>query len=107
MKLVLGMIGAVTVLAQCLASGQGADMIIKQHAKELNNQNNVRQGIAPPTKPAQPPPSSGATQPPVQSQSLIKLQSDIAAFKADVPVTAAQKQALADDFIAVAQGAKP
>ena len=32
---------------------------------------------------------------------------DIAAIKADAPVTAAQKQALADDFVAVAQGAKP
>src|SRR5437763_10657652 len=78
--------------------------IIKQRAKELNNQNNVRQGVAPPSQPVPPPASAPATQP---SQSLMRLQAELAAIPAGSPVTAEQKQKLANGLIAAALAAKP
>jgi len=86
------------------AFAQGSDIIIRERAKELRNQNNVRQGVPPPTQPAQP---NAASTPAPQPQSLVQLQTDLAAIKADSPVTAQQKQKLAGDLIAAAQGAKP
>ena len=56
---------------------QGSDIIIRERAKELRNQNNVRQGVRPPTQaPSSPAPSA----PPPQSQGLIQFQTDMAAF---------------------------
>ncbi len=86
------------------AFAQGSDIIIRERAKELRNQNNVRQGVPPPTQPVQP---NAASTPAPQPQSLVQLQTDLAAIKADSPVTAQQKQKLAGDLIAAAQGAKP
>src|ERR1035437_5415072 len=55
MKTLLATAAVVGLLAPSVF-GQ-AEQIIKQRAKELSNQNNVRQGVAPPT-PAAPPPTA-------------------------------------------------
>jgi hypothetical protein len=104
MKTVLALLGAAMLLA-ANAFAQ-SDIIIKKHALELRDQNNVRQGVAPPTQPAQPAtaPAKGTAPTPVQ-QSIAKLRADLAAIKANTPVTADQKQQITKDLIAVAQGA--
>ena len=84
-------------------------IIVKQRALELRNQNNVRQGVTPPSQPAQPAqpatrPTTAAPATPVQ-QSIAKLRADLTAIKAGSPVTADQKQQIAKDLFAVAQGA--
>jgi hypothetical protein len=106
MKMVFAQAGALTLLA-CSALA-GPDVIIRERAKELRDQNNVRQGVAPPSQPAQPakPATAAAPGTPLtpQQASLVRLQADLASFKADSPVTAAQQQRLANDLLAVAQG---
>ena len=84
------------------ALGAGTEAIIKQRAKDLSNQNNVRQGVAPPGQPAQAarPTAPAATALPPAA----KLQADIAAIKPGSVVIAAQKQQLARDLTALAQG---
>jgi hypothetical protein len=96
---------AIALFAGCLSALAQADVIIKQRAKELRDQNNVRQGVPPPTQPAAPPAARAAAAP--QSPSLQRFQAGLAAFKANVPATDAQKEQLARDLVAVAQGAKP
>lgn len=93
-----------TVLAGSLFAGP--ETIVKQRAKELSNQNNVRQGVAAPVRPVTAPRSAVAA-PPAASPALGRLRSSLAAFKAGQPATAAQKEQLARDLVAVAQGAKP
>ncbi len=85
----------------------GPQEIIKQRAKELSNQNNVRQGVAPPTQAATPVAQNPGAAAPVASPALTRLQADLAAIKAGTPVTAAQTQRLTQDLLAVAQGGKP
>jgi hypothetical protein len=103
MKTTFAFLLTATLLAGRLFAG---DEIIKQRAKELVNQNNVRQGVAPPTSAPTPQAANPAnTQ---QQQALAKLRADIAAIKPNYPATAQQKQQLATDLIAVASGpAKP
>ena len=95
----MAMLLADTVFAQ-------ADMIIKKHALELRDQNNVRQGVAPPSQAARPvtAPAQGTSPTPVQ-QSIAKLRADLTAIKANSQVTPDQKQKITKDLIAVAQGA--
>ena len=52
MKKALAMIGAATLVASGVLAGP--DVIIKQRAKEVRDQNNVRQGVTAPSQPAQP-----------------------------------------------------
>lgn len=79
--------------------------IIKQHAKELVNENNVRQGVPPPTQSGTPGASSG---PAAQSPAISRLGSDLAALKSGSEITAEQKQKLANDIVAAAEtAAKP
>jgi hypothetical protein len=89
----------------------GPETIVRERAKELSNQNNVRQGVAPPTQPAQPAPTSNpgtpAPQAPPKSQAVLRFETDLAAIKANEPVTPALKKKLADDILAIAEGAKP
>lgn len=100
------------MLAAQAVFGQGAAVIIKQRAKELNNQNNVRQGIATPA-PAVPtgePAAPGAPARPLTPQevALGRIQSDLTAMKPDAPVSTQQRQQLAKDLLAAVQGeAKP
>lgn len=103
MKTTLAVLFTFALLAANLFAG---DEIIKQRAKELVNQNNVRQGIAAPVTPAPPPaPAAPGTATPRQSAALSKLKTDLAALKTGTAATAQQKQQLATDLIAVAGGA--
>lgn len=102
--LAVAMLLAVNVFAQ-------ADIIIKQRAKEIRDQNNVRQGINPATQPAQPSqpaqpgtPTASSTPTPLLKQNLAKFQTDLAAIQANSTVTATQKQQLTKDLLACAQG---
>src|SRR5271165_5498086 len=83
-----------------------SDIIIKQHAKDIRDRNNAQQGVTPPSAPAQParPPAATASPTPVQ-QSLAKVRADLTAIQPNAQVTAEQKQQLAKDLLATAQGA--
>src|SRR5438034_694093 len=70
----------------------GSEAIIKQRAKELRDQNNVRQGVPPPAPPQQPT-KPNATQPAALTP-VAKLQADLAAIKPNSQVTAKQKRAM-------------
>jgi hypothetical protein len=101
------LLAALTVILLIVSNGFAqSDVIIKKRAKELNNQNNVRQGVAPPSQPqpARPPATAPAPQ---QSSALSKLQASLAGITPGSTATAEQKQKLANDISAVAQTAKP
>ena len=98
------------------ASGQGSAVMIKNRAKETVNQNNVRQGVPPPSQPAATAPRPGipgqatsvAPAPAVsQSQSIAKIKADILGFKTGSPATAEQKQQFIKDLAVAARSAKP
>ena len=82
---------------------------VLQRAKEVSNQNNVRQGVpspAPAVAPARPgtaAPSNTVT----QAQSLAALQNDLAGFKTGTAVTEAQKQQFTVDLAKAVRGQKP
>jgi hypothetical protein len=97
-----GVLFAATALAQ-------SDIIIKQHAKDIRDQNNARQGATPPSAPAQParPSVTAASSAPTPvQQAMAKVRADLAAIKPNSVVTPEQKQELAKDLLAAAQGAK-
>jgi len=76
-----------------LAQSHQADLV-KQRAKEVVNQNNVRQGV--PSPAAAPAPAAPTMQPAVsravsQTQTLSNLTKDLEQFKAGKPVDAADK----------------
>jgi len=107
----------VAVGAALLATGnafaQGSMVIIKQRAKELRDQNNVRQGVpspAPPAASAAPAatPTAAAPARPLtaQEQILARLRADLTAIKPEAPATLALKLQLAKDLVAAAQGPK-
>ncbi len=87
------------------AWGQGADYIIKQRAKELNNQNNVRQGVAPPTQAAPSAPGAGQAPSAAPDPALAHFEAGLGTLSSSS--SAAQKQLLAQQLVAGAQGAKP
>jgi len=88
------------------AMAQGAQAIIKQRAKELSNQNNVRQGVpAPGTAPASQQPAPTAAQP--VATPTARLQADLAAIKPNSTVTPGQRQKVTTDLIGLADGKKP
>lgn len=95
--------------------GQGAQGAqIKQRAKELVNQNNVRQGVPPPAAPAPrttapATPGNPATANPavLQAQNIAKIKTDLAGLKPGSPVTLAQKQQLIKDLAVAARSTKP
>jgi hypothetical protein len=108
MKTAFAFIGVCLLLAGSLLADP---IIVKQRALELRNQNNVQQGVTSPSQPAQPAqpgqpaPTPGASAAPTPIQlSIAKLRGDLMAIKAGSPVTAAQKQKIATDLIATAQG---
>ena len=107
MRTVLTLIGAATLVAGSVFAGP--DVIIKQRAKEIRDQNNVRQGVTAPsqaTSPSQPAAPTSSTPPsPLLQQNLAKVKTDLAAFGPNTPVTPAQKQQLKKDLLASAQGA--
>jgi hypothetical protein len=107
MKRLLALIGVATLTAGSVFAGP--DVIIKQRAKEIRDQNNVRQGVPTPSQaapPSQPSAPSASTAPsPLLQQSLAKLRTDLAAFKPNSPVTPQQKLQFKNDLLASAQGA--
>ena len=107
MKLMFVLMGVGCLLA-INALAAGSEAIIKQRAKDLSNQNNVRQGVAPPSQvpPAAPKPNASAPTALTPQQALAKFQTDMAAIKVNSPVTLAQKQQLVRDFMVLAQGAR-
>jgi hypothetical protein len=91
-------------LAALLAANAfgGGEAIVKERAKELNNQNNVRQGAPPPaSQPAAPAPT------PATPSAMSKFQTDLAAIATGSILSTEQKQLLTRDLLAMAQGAKP
>jgi len=89
----------------------GPETIVRERAKELSNQNNVRQGVAPPTQPSQPAatatPGSTAPAPPPKSPAVLQFEADLGSIKPNDPVTPVIKQKLATDILAIAEGTKP
>jgi hypothetical protein len=104
MRMVLVIVGAGMLATASVFAGP--DVIIKKRAQEIRDQNNVRQGVAPPSQPARPAakPATPAAPTPIQ-QSVAKVRTDLAAIKAESQVTNEQKQQLAKDLIALAHGA--
>lgn len=97
---------AVSAVALLAASAlAGPEQIIKERAKELRNQNNVRQGVAAPTPaPGAPAGSTAVTATPVPSQqNMTAVQNDLAGIQTGTQITALHKQKLARDLIAAAQ----
>jgi hypothetical protein len=99
MKTVYALSGAVLLLAGISALGQ--DVQIKQRAKELRDQNNVRQGVAPVTQ------GAAATAAPSLPAPLVQFHTGLAGIKAGAQVDAEQKNQLGQKLLAAAQGAKP
>ena len=105
MKSTFACVGAALLLAYSALAGP--DYIIKQRAKELSNENNVRQGVAPPTQPAQPAPTPGQPTAPTLTPALARFQTDLGAINAGSQISADQKQKLAQQLVAGALAAKP
>ena len=108
------LVALIALLGGSMMARQGSDIIIKQHAKDLSNKNNARQGIGAPAAPAAPAPGIAAPKPaaattatPAQAAAA-RLQADLAVLKAGTPATADQKQKITRDLAASATGsAKP
>lgn len=100
---------ALLALASGLATIAYADpaVIIRERAKELRDQNNVRQGIAAPTQPNQPAAVPASPAVPAISAGLQRFNTRVAEIHADAMVSAEQKQGLAQDLVAGAQGPRP
>jgi hypothetical protein len=82
-------------------------VIIRERAKELRDQNNVRQGVASPTQPVQPAVAPNAPLGPTLSPALVRFNTDLVAIPVDAAVTDDQKQKLAQELVGAAQGPKP
>lgn len=86
-------------MAANIAVGQDAQ--IKQRAKELRDQNNVRQGVVPGTQ------ASPTTTAPKLSASMVQFQTGLAGIQAGIEMDTAQRKQLSQDLLATAQGGKP
>jgi len=95
------------------ALGQGSAVMIKNRAKEVVNQNNVRQGVPPPSQTTPRPPTALPTNPatpsPVQTQAqnIAKIKTDLAGFKTGSIATPDQKQQFIKDLAVAARATKP
>jgi hypothetical protein len=93
---VFTVVGAFTLQA-------GPQEIAKQRAKELNNQNNVRQGVgAPAPAPQRTAPATAAQ--PLPANPVAQLKADVAAIMAKAPAAPELKQRFARDMLAAARG---
>jgi hypothetical protein len=105
MKKSVALVAVISLAGSTLFAGP--ETIIKQRAKELSKQNNARQGVAPPGQPAQPAtPNPVAARPAVaqpQLQGAARLKADLAAIKANSPVTTERKQQITRDLLGVAR----
>jgi hypothetical protein len=102
-RIFLGLVFAATAGTLFAQGAQG--VLVKQRAKEVVNQSNVRQGVETPAHPAQPAPTKAApaTANPKQ-QNIALLQSDIAAIAGKADVSAAVKQRFSRNLLAASQG---
>ncbi len=105
MRITSALLGAIPLAAACAYADPG--VIIRERAKELSNQNNVRQGVAPPTQSVQPTVAPNSPASPTLSASLMRFNTDLAAIKGDGVTTTDQQQKLAQELVAAAQGSKP
>jgi glucose/arabinose dehydrogenase len=108
-KLIL--LGLVLTASAGTVFAQGAQgVLVKQRAKEVVNQSNVRQGVTTPAQPAQPAPptkAAPATANPKQ-QNIAVLQADLAAISGKADVSAAAKQRFGRNLLSASQsGNKP
>jgi hypothetical protein len=99
------LLGAIALAAACAYADPA--VIIRERAKELSNQNNVRQGVAPATQSPQPTVAPNAPAPPALSPALMRFNTEVSAIKADAVTSADQQQKLAQELLAAAQGPKP
>jgi hypothetical protein len=104
MKPTFPLLGSLILLTLNLQAGP--ETIVRERAKELSNQNNVRQGVAPPTQPT-PGTANAATAAPKPTPALSSLQLELAAIKPGSTITADQTQKLTSDIMAGALTAKP
>ncbi len=92
------------VLSAVSALAQGAQgVIIKQRAKEVVNQSNVRQGVPTPAQPVRPASAAPATANP-KLQNISLLQTDLAAIQGKPDASAALKQRFARNLLAASPG---
>lgn len=107
MRITFAVFAATSLFSTLLHADPG--VIIRERAKELRDQNNVRQGVAAPTQPNQPAAAASASAPaaPTLSSGLLRFNTEINAIKTDSTVTPDQQQKLAQDLVAGAQGPKP
>jgi hypothetical protein len=84
----------------------GTETIIRERAKELRNQNNVRQGVASPAQGVQPAPttptSTTAAANAWQAAGVHRLPADLAAVKLNSPVPLTQNQLITQDLMVMA-----
>jgi hypothetical protein len=105
MRITLAVFGATVLISSLSYADPG--VIIRERAKELRDQNNVRQGVEPPTQPNQPAANPAAPAAPLISQGLLRFNTEINSIRADSTVAPEQKQKLAQDLVAGAQGPRP
>jgi hypothetical protein len=98
------------------AFGQGSDVIARQRAKNLADQNNARQANqtttpAAPATPAKPAPAPGSmvapptpAKPNQHQQNISKLRADVAKIHTEHKVTDQSKEEFSRDLLSVAQG---
>jgi hypothetical protein len=108
---IIAMLMLLSTLAceRCFSQGAQADMI-KRRAKETANQNNVRQGVPPPSPSTPRPatPAAGVSAPVVtQAASIARLTTDISNFKPNTIATDPQKQQFTISLTQSARGTKP
>jgi len=97
----------ISFLLCAVSAFAGPETIIYQRAKELNNQNNVRQGVPPPTQPTLVPTTPTLPAPPALTPALAKFQTQLATLNMGTPATPEQKQQLTQDLALTPQGARP
>lgn len=94
---------SVLIVVGACALQAGPLEIAKQRAKELNNQNNVRQGVgAPAPAPQRTAPATAAQ--PQPANPVAQLKADVAAIVAKSPAAPELKQRFAHDMLAAARG---
>lgn len=104
---------AVLLALLCVEATAQIDQV-KRRARDLSNQNNVRQGVPPPVQippraaqPVAPRTVIATNAATVQAKNVAKIQKDLAAIKTGSAATDGQKQQLAMDIAGCARGTKP
>ena len=105
MKIASSILGAVALIS--ISALADPAVIIRERAKELRDQNNVRQGVESPAQANQQlAPTPMAPAPPTLSPGILRFNTDVAAIRADAQVTPEQKQKLAQELVQGSQGGR-